>query len=219
MIAIIAILAAMLLPAFSGAKQRSQRAACLSNLKQIAVAFALYVDEHNERFPDRRDLKSSLPGGYRPWTSWPPTDPRSGWAGVIMQDEGASPAVWACSRAALVPAGTAVQTVQAFSSATNAPVSRYWLWRFDHTDDPAIWKNFWGKTEAQAVADLESTNDPTVGVITGPCDVELAVDPYFPSTTPTVDPDLKGRTIHPGGRNRDLLDGHVEWLKDTRTPL
>src|ERR1700759_4275884 len=77
-IAIIAILAAMLLPALSRAKQRGQRKACLSNLKQIGTAIAIYLDEHEDRFADRRDLKNSL--GYHPWTTWPPSDPRAGWA-------------------------------------------------------------------------------------------------------------------------------------------
>jgi prepilin-type N-terminal cleavage/methylation domain-containing protein len=58
-IAIIAILAAMLFPALARARQRSQRAACLSNLKQVGVAFQLYLDENGDRFPDRRDLKNS----------------------------------------------------------------------------------------------------------------------------------------------------------------
>jgi len=48
--------------------------------------------------------------------------------------------------------------------------------------------------------------------------VELAVDPYFPNTIPTVPPEMKGRTIHAGGRTRVFLDGHVEFKKDTRTP-
>src|SRR3954465_10204334 len=88
-IAIIAILAAMLLPALSRAKQQSQRAACISNLKQIGTAFAIYLDESEQRFMDRRDLKSSLPGGYHPWSSWPPSDPRGGWAGVALKSSGA----------------------------------------------------------------------------------------------------------------------------------
>ena len=60
-IAIIAILAAMLLPALTRAKQQSQRAACISNLKQIGAAFAIYLDDSEQRFMDRRDLKSALP--------------------------------------------------------------------------------------------------------------------------------------------------------------
>jgi prepilin-type N-terminal cleavage/methylation domain-containing protein len=217
-IAIIAILAALLLPALGSAKVRAHRTACLSNLKQIAVASALYLDDHNQRFADRRDLKSSLPGGFRPWTSWPPSDPRAGWAALALLNEGAAFSLWSCPAAIFSPAGNATQSVQAVSSQTNAPLTRYWLWRFDRPDDPVGLEDFWGKTEPQAVADLQAANDSNLGSITGPSDVELSVDTYFPLTIATVDPELRGRTTHPGGRNRVLLDGHAQYLKDARTP-
>jgi len=221
-IAIISILAALLLPALARAKQMAQRTTCLSNLKQIGSAFVIDLGDNADRFQDRRDLKASLPGGYHPWTSWPPSDPRGGWAEVVLQSEGADSRIWSCPAAILSRIGNVVQSSQPVSSVANAPVTRYWLWRFDRTNDlstPTMLEDFWGKTASQAVSDLAAANDPTVGHIGGPSDVELAVDSYFPSTIPSVTPGLKGHTIHPGGRNRVYLDGHVQYIRDARTPL
>ena len=221
-IAIIAILAALLLPALARAKQKAYQAACVSNLKQIGLAFEMYVSDHDGHFPDRRDLKSSLPGGYHPWTSWPPSDPRAGWAATVLQNENPNFNIWSCPAAVNSPVGNLIQSAQLISADTNAPPCRYWAWRFDRTNDmsdPAMLEDFWGKTESKAVADLQSTNDPTVGFIGGPSDVELVVDSYFPKTVPTVPAGFSGRTIHGGGRNRILLDGHAQFLKDVRTPL
>jgi len=218
-IAIIAILAALLLPALGRAKQKSQEASCLSNLKQIGTALRIYLDDHDGLYADRRDLKNSLPGGYRPWTSWPPSDPRAGWAPIVLADTGGNYPVWSCVAALQSPAGNVTQVLQAVSTATNAMVTRYWMWRFDRPDDPVGIEDFWGKTEAQATTDLitASATDALLGAISGPVDVELVVDPYFPAPAPNVDPALRGRTVHPGGRNRLLADGHTQFLKDSRT--
>ena len=48
-IAIIAILAAILFPVFTNAKEEARRTRCLSNLKQIAAAWLLYADNNNGR--------------------------------------------------------------------------------------------------------------------------------------------------------------------------
>jgi len=51
-VAIIAILAAMLLPALSQAREKARQATCMNNLKQLGLAFMLYVQDH-EYFPPR----------------------------------------------------------------------------------------------------------------------------------------------------------------------
>ena len=217
-IAIIAILAAVLLPALSRARQKGQQAVCLSNLNQIGVAFTLSLNDHDDFFPDRRDLKSSLPGGYRPWTTWPPSDPRAGWAATTLSNESPNFAIWSCPAAVNSRTGNIIQSVQATSAETNAPLCRYWAWRFDRPDSPVSLEDFWGKSATQAVRDLASTNDPTVGPINGPSEVELVVDPYYPKTIPTVPAGFSGYTIHAGGRCRLYLDGHTQFLRDSRTP-
>jgi len=50
-IAIISILAALLLPALSAARERSREADCMSNLRQCGVAVIMYNNHSNEYFP------------------------------------------------------------------------------------------------------------------------------------------------------------------------
>jgi prepilin-type N-terminal cleavage/methylation domain-containing protein/prepilin-type processing-associated H-X9-DG protein len=50
-IAIIAILAAILFPVFSRAREKARQAACLSNTKQIGMAVAMYAQDWDETLP------------------------------------------------------------------------------------------------------------------------------------------------------------------------
>jgi prepilin-type N-terminal cleavage/methylation domain-containing protein len=74
-IAIIAILAAMLLPALSRAKLKAQGIKCMSNMKQLILAFKMYADDNNGVF-----FKNTYGG--------------DGWVQGDMDFNGGNPANW-----------------------------------------------------------------------------------------------------------------------------
>ncbi len=67
-IAIIAILAAILFPVFSQAREKARQTSCLSNLKQMGLAFAQYNQDYDEQNPN--GVNWYYPGG-------------NGWAGQV----------------------------------------------------------------------------------------------------------------------------------------
>jgi prepilin-type N-terminal cleavage/methylation domain-containing protein len=50
-IAIIAILAAILFPVFSQAREKARAISCLSNTRQLGLAITMYADDHDEAYP------------------------------------------------------------------------------------------------------------------------------------------------------------------------
>ena len=63
-IAIIAALAAILFPVFASAREKARQTTCLSNEKQIGLAFIQYVDDNDEHFPYRDSNSGDM-------TLWP----------------------------------------------------------------------------------------------------------------------------------------------------
>ncbi len=53
-VAIILILAAMLLPALSRAKDQANRVTCINNIRQLNVSAQMYADENEDQYPPRR---------------------------------------------------------------------------------------------------------------------------------------------------------------------
>jgi prepilin-type N-terminal cleavage/methylation domain-containing protein/prepilin-type processing-associated H-X9-DG protein len=81
-IAIIAILASLLLPALNKAKVKAQGIQCLSNLRQLGLAWILYADAHNERVaPNINDTSN-------PQLSWV-----AGWLTLDQGDNAGHPGV------------------------------------------------------------------------------------------------------------------------------
>src|SRR5512137_1936970 len=72
-IAIIAILMAILVPTLHRAREQGQRAACLSNLKQLNVAWILYADENDNKIVHGctgKPGESPIPANEDGWVHW-----------------------------------------------------------------------------------------------------------------------------------------------------
>ena len=232
-IAIIAILAAILFPVFQRVRENARRAACQSNLKQIALAMIQYEQDSDELLPDRRDLKYPytlpLPTTPQspPWPGFPFSDPRSSWAAVVLNPYVKGDAIWSCPSMTGTTLGENVRVKETQSGLANGLTTRYWMWRFDRHEDPFKLTDCWGKSTAGCISDIDTQNTGPQPEITiyplvpqSEADLELAVDPYVPkcATSPCSTPaSLQGQAVHFGGRNRAFFDGHVKYLRDVRT--
>src|SRR2546422_208832 len=71
-IAIIAILASMLLPALGKAKTKAQGIQCLSNLRQLGLAWNMYADDHDSRLPPNLGANDQSNAWVRGWLDFTP---------------------------------------------------------------------------------------------------------------------------------------------------
>jgi prepilin-type processing-associated H-X9-DG protein len=74
-IAVIAILAALLLPALSSAKARAQSIACKNNLRQVSLALTAYVSD-SRRYPP---MWGTIGGSFTTWADKLTADGRLNW--------------------------------------------------------------------------------------------------------------------------------------------
>ncbi len=85
--AIIAVLAALLLPVLSRAKAKSLRVVCANNLKQTAIGIHLYAGDNEDSLPG--PLLTGIQSGYNRSTGWESSWPRLGnflWSDLGLPD-------------------------------------------------------------------------------------------------------------------------------------
>jgi len=213
-IAVIALLMTILLPALYRAKNLARRTACLSNLRQIGMATASYVNDHIGRMPFVPDgeLQLTPPVNesgkrYNSMGSFMPLlDPYIG-----------SVEIWVSSPTRLV---TADSWLAHFSSS----------WREKGVERPARgWSNY--------ISDKLAELDPTKARYlrgrtpescakrrcTSTVSEEWLMSPFFERswwsgfheqwTVGDSVPPEDGWSAHDGGRNQLYLDFHADWIR------
>jgi len=78
-IAIIAILAAILFPVFAQARDKARSASCISNLKQMGLAWTMYAQDYDERYPT-----SAPPGDVHICPTMKDRGSYGGWIGNLL---------------------------------------------------------------------------------------------------------------------------------------
>jgi prepilin-type N-terminal cleavage/methylation domain-containing protein/prepilin-type processing-associated H-X9-DG protein len=69
-ISIISILSGILFPVFARARENARRVSCMSNVKQMALAFMQYTQDYDERLPTYQRCSTQQPaGGIRGWNN------------------------------------------------------------------------------------------------------------------------------------------------------
>jgi prepilin-type N-terminal cleavage/methylation domain-containing protein/prepilin-type processing-associated H-X9-DG protein len=202
-IAIIAILAAILFPVFSRARENARRASCMSNMKQIGTAVVMYTQDYDEKL-----------FGNDP-TLAPPVDAGNNLPKGFMDD--AAPRNWAKS---LMPYTKSLQVYVCPSAVPYSSVG----------SNPAYTEINVADGGNTSYGSNEILSDRALAAIPSPAEIVLIREFRFYTRTAQMRPTRTAinstdfrqyqhanlEYLHFEGANRVFCDGHAKWSKKTR---
>jgi prepilin-type processing-associated H-X9-DG protein len=186
--AVLGILAGLLSPVLARMRVQARRAVCLSNLRQIAGAHQLYVQDWDEQYSSWTfPTHPSQARGQFPYVSWPPVaaDPGAGWTQYlqpylrsreVLRDPGN-----AYTAQALFPRHAEYALLTWGPGGWGTRESPYWRWA-----GPGLWL---GAVAREA---------ETLALVEGVTSAEVA---------------WREAGRHGDGANVAFLDGHAGWLR------
>ncbi len=191
MIAIIAILAALLLPALSRAKQKAKRIQCVNNLRQIGIGMTIYAGNYNDVF------LSSRPVGNGNNQHAINADSATAAQGVNLDPTVTnSPSVWSCP--------TQNKGMVTYNATTTPP---QWELGYQYYGGVREWINHVG-TFPGASPIKQSTAQPSWVLASDIVENVSGTWSNQPHTAPGAP--------YPEGSNHLLTDDSVAWIKVQR---
>ncbi len=191
-IAIVAILAALLLPVFQAARVRAYRTQCASNLRQVGLGMLLYEQENDEKLMPGQPLAAPDPVTGNDY---------AGWAGACNQYVRAE-------RVFVCPTDTTPQTTA--GSEIRFPLTYFLNVNLSAKFTPGGFPLASLTAPANTVLIAESTGgglSANTARLDNPVETDSVLADYFVSVT------APRANRHEGGRNFLLADGHLKWLR------
>ncbi len=198
-IAVIAILASLLLPAVTRSKEKSKRARCQSNLRQIQLAWGLYADDNRDRTVNLYE-GGIKPLPYEPYVQTLLPWPNSPWEGLLGPWLGARRVGWCPTWDEFKNHRTDRNFQMSVYGYNNQYLARA------------------GEEPSGAMAGFYTDSIVTTAMIQAPSQTLCFIDSQSNQAMPPKSAPWWGYVLlsgfwHHGGWNVSFCDGHVQWYQ------